>query len=432
MHKKILLLSLPLVLSNIIIPLSGIVNTGLIGHLYSSDYLAATSLGVAIVNFIIFLFFFFRMSATGIFAHLYAQHDYQNMAKWLARAFVLVIFFAVVILALKDFFLEIAVFILGANVNVIKLLSSYYHIVIFSVPFIFISYVSIGFLIAVQKVRNIFMISLINCSAVIIFSSVFVLVLQLDIVGIAYSTLISQAITSLCYLVMVYLFISRNLKLNFLSYFLHKNIWSISSYKTYLSVNSNIFIRSLCLLVSLNSFYIFSSYYGEQTLAANSILLEVATFVAMFLDAIANTTETLVGEAYIDKSKNLKDILHKTLSQTVCVALIFCIIYAVFFSHILSLLTSLADVKKLAHKYALFSILFPFIASFSYWIDGVFVGMLKTAEMRNTMILSTCIYCVLLALFLPLFGNYGLWFCFLCFFALRFMTMFWVLKRIKE
>jgi MATE family multidrug resistance protein len=154
-------------------------------------------------------------------------------------------------------------------------------------------------------------------------------------------------------------------------------------------------------------------------LAANSILIEIAVFIAMFLDAIANTTETLVGEAYIRKDKNkLREIIYKTLVQCIVITIIFTIIYALTYSYIIDIFTSIESVKIEAHQYIIFSILLPLFAALSFWIDGVFVGMLKTVAMRNAMLLSMISYMILVAL-LSHFANYGLWIAVLCFYIAR-------------
>ena len=155
------------------------------------------------------------------------------------------------------------------------------------------------------------------------------------------------------------------------------NFFAINEYLPFLKLNTNIFIRSLCLLVSMNSFYIFSAKYGNDVLAVNTILIEVSLFIAMFLDALANTTESLVAQAYVENDQKIfKEVVSKTLLQSLILTFILVLIYTFFKDHIINIFTSLEDVKVQVNKYMLFSILIPLVASFSFWIDGVFVGLL--------------------------------------------------------
>ncbi|MED7789361.1 MATE family efflux transporter [Francisella sp. 19X1-34] len=124
-------------------------------------------------------------------------------------------------------------------------------------------------------------------------------------------------------------------------------------------------------------------------------MIEVSLFIAMFLDALANTTESLVAQAYLDNDQRIfKEVVRKTLLQSLIVTFILIFIYACFKNHIITIFTSLADVKYQVNKYILFSILIPIAASFSFWIDGVFVGLLKTVAMSNAMILAALAYII--------------------------------------
>ncbi|MEY8717420.1 MATE family efflux transporter, partial [Francisella philomiragia] len=177
----------------------------------------------------------------------------------------------------------------------------------------------------------------------------------------------------------------------------------------FLQLNINIFVRSLCLLLAFNSFYIFSSSYGKTILAANTILVEIGMFFAMFLDALANTTESLVAQAYVDKNTSLlRETIYKTFVQSMILTLVLSLVYFSFSGYIISIFTDILDVKIQINKYIIFSFLMPLFASFSFWIDGVFVGLLKTVAMRNAMILSAGVYIASVFL-LQSYENYGLW-----------------------
>ena len=163
----------------------------------------------------------------------------------------------------------------------------------------------------------------------------------------------------------------------------------------------------------------FSAKYGKDVLAANTILVEIGFFVAMFLEALANATESLVAKAYVLKDQKMfREVISKSLLQSIVITLAIVCLYGLFSSHIVSMFTSIEGVKLEINKYIIFSILLPLVASFSFWIDGVFVGLLRTVAMRNAMMLASIIYIVCVAVLEP-FGNYGLWFAVIIFYIFR-------------
>ncbi|MFC4892146.1 MATE family efflux transporter [Pseudofrancisella aestuarii] len=428
MHKKILFLSIPLVISNITVPLFGIVNTALIGHLNNSDYLAAVALGVAIVNLICFLFTFFRMSMTGLIAQSLGKRNFELIAELLIRAIIVALSLALVILIFKSLIYKVAISIINTDDSVLLLLKEFYNIAIYSVVFALLNYVLLGFFIGIQKTKIVFVSSLLSTMLGILLSCFFINILAMGLKGIAYSMLISQGLLLLILLISAICFL-KSKSIGLILIFSKFEFLNIESYLPFLKVNSNIFIRSFCLLVSFNSFYIFSSYYGKNTLAANAILVEIAVFIAMILDALANTTETLIGESYIRQDREkLKEIIVKTLVQCMVISIIFSISYTIFSNVIINMFTSIPAVISEINKYIIFSILLPIFAAFSFWIDGVFVGMLKTRAMRNAMIISMFFYMILVYIF-SFLGNYGLWLAMLGFYIIRTISLAIPLKR---
>ena len=431
MHKKIFFLSVPLVLSNIALPLSGIINTAIVGHLNNSNYLAVVALGVSIITCITQLFYFFRMSMTGIIAQNFGKNNFQNIAKLLIRALILAIFLSSLILIFKNGIFLIIKNIISLKLNLIELLNNFYNIAIYVIPFALINYVFLGFFIGVQKTKLVFYSSLIVTISSALMSIVFVNCLNFNIYGIAYSLIFSQIILMLYFFRKAYLFF-QNKNINIFTQLKDFKLLNLSEYIPFIMLNSNIFIRSICLLISLNSFYIFSTHYGKNVISANAILVEIAYFISAFLDAIANTVETLVGESYVNKNKRkLIEILKKTLLQCMVIAFIFVAIYFSFYKEIIYLFTSIKSVQLETYKYVGFSILLPLLASFSFWIDGVCVGMLKIKEMRNAVVISMIIY--LISIFLLWnFENYGLWISLCIFFTCRGGILAFLTKKSKN
>lgn len=432
MHKKIFLLSLPLILSNIALPFLGLVNTSLIGHLHSSNYLAATGLGVSSITFMCFLFSFFRMSVTGMVAQEKARSNQsKELALILIRAVVVAFVIIVLLLICKGSILKVFTYIYHMDSHVSQLFVKFYNICIYVFIFAILNYIFVGFFIGVNNTKIVFYSSILMMFSGILLSFILVNIMDMNVIGIAISLVLSSAIST------IFLFVKtisyfKSLDIGFKSIYTKNNLLCIDKYTGFLRINSDIFIRSLCLLISINSFYIFSSYFGKDILAANTILVEVAMFVTMFLDAIANVTETFVARAYVLRNISLfKEVLFKTLIQCTVLTIILVIFYIVFNASIVNLFTSIPSIKAEINKYMIYSISLPLIASFSYWIDGVFIGMLKTQAMRNSMIISALMY-VLSVFILQPYANDGLWISLFVFYIARVVTLTYLLNNLLK
>ncbi|QIW10515.1 MATE family efflux transporter [Francisella sp. LA112445] len=416
MHKRIFLLSLPLIFSNLVLPMVGIVNTAIIGHLNNSSYLAAIGLGVSILNVICLLFAFFRMSLTGLVAQ--NINDIEKMFCIVLRAIIVASIIAVIVFILKPFILNLVLSIIHTDSEVKSLFIKFYNIAIYVFWFALLNFIFLGFFIGIGKTKVVLYSSLILMILATSSSVIWIIFMQYNVVGVAISLVSAYCVTTMFLLTRTYGFFVSN-SLNIKNVLKEFDYFTISEYIPFLKLNTNIFIRSLCLLLSMNSFYIFSAQYGKDVLAANTILIEVSLFMAMFLDALANTTESLVAQAYVDNNQNIfKEVVSKTLLQSLVVTFILVFIYALFKDHIITIFTSLVDVKYQVNKYILFSILIPIAASFSFWIDGVFVGLLKTVAMRNAMILAALVY-IIAVILLGSFENYGLWLALILFYIAR-------------
>lgn len=321
MHKKIFLLSLPLMLSNTTLPIVGMINTALIGHLHSSSYLAATGLGVSVITVICFLFAFFRMSITGLVAQTPISDDRDTeLAVLVMRASIVAIMLSTLVYIIKPFILLLLLKVIDVDSEVKTLFIDFYNIGIYTLWFALLNYIFIGFFIGVKDTKIVLKSSLILMTSGVSLSLIFVKVYDLNVVGIALSSVFS------CFINFVFLsvvacryFAAKGVR--FKQVISRVNLFKLSKYIPFLKLNTNIFIRSVCLLLAFNSFYLFSSHYGKDVLAANTILMEVGLFVALFLDALANVTESLVASAYVEKNQNkFNEIINKTFIQCIAIA----------------------------------------------------------------------------------------------------------------
>ncbi|API87152.1 multidrug transporter MATE [Francisella uliginis] len=366
------------------------------------------------------------MSMTGLIAQ--NINNVEKMFSIVLRAIIIASIIAIIIFILKHTILNLVLSIIHTGNGVEDLFVRFYNIAIYVFWFALLNFIFLGFFIGIGKTRVVLYSSLILMILATSSSAFWVVFMQYNVVGVAISLVVAYCFTTIFLFTKTYRFFVNKgvLIIQVLKKF---DYLTISEYIPFLKLNTNIFIRSLCLLLSMNSFYIFSAQYGNNVLAANTILIEVSLFIAMFLDALANTTESLVAQAYVDNNQSIfKEVVSKTLLQSLILTFVLVLIYTCFKDHIINIFTSLEDVKVQVNKYMLFSILIPLVASFSFWIDGVFVGLLKTVAMRNAMILAALVYICFVFLLQP-FENYGLWAALILFYIARTLFLLPPLKK---
>ena len=276
--KQIFILSIPVFFANLAVPFVGMVDTGLMGNLGDSKYLAATSIATSTMTMIVWSFGFLRMGTVGIVAQLFGKGDYREIIKTLLRNFLLAIIAAIIIILLKPFLLDAIKHFFTTSLEANDLINEYLSIRIFSIPAELIIYILVGFYLGIQKTKVSSLLIVIFSLLNIIFSSFFVLSMNLNISGVAFGTLISSYITLILFCFFTYFFIVK--KFQIIPDF--KNVMIRSKFTKLLNINFNIFIRTLLLTFSFLWITYLGSKLGEDYLAANTILIQFIILSAFF------------------------------------------------------------------------------------------------------------------------------------------------------
>ena len=175
------------------------------------------------------------------------------------------------------------------------------------------------------------------------------------------------------------------------------------------------------------------STISEDVVAANTILLNLIMLSAFILDAYAFSTEGIVGYSIGSKDKKLlTDVIKNSFILSAATGLLISIIYFFGKNHFISIMTDLPDIKNLSLSHSYWVVLIPFLSSFCYQIDGIFIGASQTKELRNAMIVSVTLYVVCAIFLANTFSNTGLWISLCIFFALRALSLFYFLPRIYQ
>ncbi len=414
-NREVWRIAAPMILSNISVPLLGMVDTGVTGHLDSPAYLGAVAIGSTIFGFLYTGMNFLRMGTTGIAAQRFGANDYDGLRVSLGQAVIVALLIAFALLALQLPIGRIGMNLLGPESDVESFALLYFSIRIWSAPGTFVNYVIIGWFLGLQNARvPLFIFLTINVTNIVL-DLLFVIVFGMTVDGVALASVIAEYAG----LVVGIVFILRALRS-------HAGHWSLAqlvnvrAYAAFFSVNLNLFARTMALMFTFGFVTAQGARFGGVILAANAILMNLQFLTAFALDGFAHAAEALVGKAVGENSRDaFLQSVRLTLKWSVVFALVFFFIYLLFGPLLIRMLTDLPQVRETAMRYLPWLIASPLVSVWAFLYDGVYVGATRAREMRDIMYFST------LVVFLPAWyltqglGNHGLWLAFMLFMASR-------------
>ncbi len=425
--KQIFLLSIPVFFSNLAVPLTGIVDTGLMGHLGDAKFLAAASIATSVMTMIIWSFGFLRMGTVGIVAQLFGKSDYREIVKTLLRNLLIAIVIAITIILFKSAIVGLTEDFFSTSSKTQELIKTYISVRVFSVPAELIIYILVGFYLGIQKTKISSLLVIILSILNIVFSSFFVLSLNLDIFGVALGTLIANYLTAIIFSLFTYRFILK--KFQIIPTF-EKLIIPSKILKLFI-INFDIFIRTLVLTFSFLWITYLGSKLGEDYLAINAILMQFVILAAFFLDAYAFSTEGIVGFTIGRKNeKSFLLVVKNSIQLSFFTALIISALYLIFFKQMINIITDVDILRFISYKHAIWIIIIPPIASFCYQLDGIFIGASQTQEMRNAMMVAVASFIIVSIYLTKYFDNHGLWLSLLLFMLFRSLTLKFFFNKI--
>ncbi|MGA1112424.1 MAG: MATE family efflux transporter [Candidatus Pelagibacter sp.] len=423
----ILKLSIPIFFANLAIPLVGIIDTALMGNLGNLSYLSATSVAANLFSMIFWSFGFLRMGTVGMVSQALGQNNYKEILNIILRNLFFVLIISILIIFLQYFILNLSLQIFELNDLTKEFYTQYFKIRIYSAPGELTLYIITGLFVGLQKTKissfAVGFFSVVN----IILSVFFVKVYNLDIRGVAFGTLISALITSLLFLSYTFVYLKKYTLLSLNLY----EIFKLDKLKNIFNINFNIFIRTILLTFSFLWFTYLGSQIGEDFIAANAILINLVFLSAFILDAYAFSTEGIVGYSLGKKDLNLfKIILKNSFILSSLTGLLISIIYFFISKHVINLMSDIEEIRLLSSNYSIWLIIMPFIASFCYQFDGIFIGVSQTKELRNAMIFSVTSFLILSIILTKYYFNTGIWISLCIFMILRALSLYYYMRRI--
>ncbi|WP_163324416.1 MATE family efflux transporter [Draconibacterium mangrovi] len=406
MNKSILKLALPNIISNITVPLLGLIDLALMGHLGSEIYIGAISLGSVIFNIIYWGFGFLRMSTSGFTAQAFGEKKPAEAITILVRALILTFIISVFILLLQSPIAWGSFKVIGGSPEVEKLAEAYFRIRVWAAPAALSLFVFSGWFLGMQNARYPMIIAIVVNVVNILLSAFFVFGLDMKSEGVALGTAISQYVGLLTAIVLL-LKKYRSMLPNVTK----AGIIDLKFMSSFFRVNSDIFIRTFCIIVVFTFFTSKSASINDTVLAVNSILLQFLMFFSFFIDGFAFAGEALVGKFIGAKQiENLKKVVKLLLYWGLGLAIIFTLLYWTGTNFILKLLTSQRDVIQTAQKFLVWVVLIPIASVGSFIWDGIYIGATASRPMRNSLLVSTLLIFAPVYYFLnPVWNNHALW-----------------------
>ncbi|APZ43984.1 MATE family efflux transporter [Acidihalobacter ferrooxydans] len=421
-------LAWPIILSNVTVPLLGLVDTAVVGHLPASRYLAAVTLGATLLSFLYWGFGFLRMGTTGLTAQAHGRQDVEALRALLGQSLIVAVTIGLALIVFGHPLVRFGLDLLGGTPEAVRLAAQYAHIRLLSAPAALANYVILGWFLGIGNARVTLAIMVLTNAVNIALDLLFVVGFGMTSNGVALGSTIAN-------------YVAFGFGLWLLRGALRElgggpvpraRLWRGSAYAALFAVNRHLFVRTLCLLFALAFFAARGASMGDTVLAANAVLMQYVMLTAYGLDGFAQAAESLIGKAvgrrdWVLFGASVRAALRFSLFTSVLATVVF----ALAGPALIALLTSLPAVRAAAAGQLGWLIVLPLLTVWSYLFDGVFVGATATREMRDSMLVSLALF--LLAWWLSRrWGNDGLWFAFAVFSAARSLTLALIYRQYRR
>lgn len=391
MNKRILGLALPNIITNITVPLLGMVDMAIVGHL-SAAHIGAIAIGAQIFNLIYWNFGFLRMGTSGFTAQAYGAKDHDEAVRILYRALSLALLIAGALLVLQWPLSRLALLIFDGSPHVLQLALTYFFIRIWAAPATLGLYAVKGWFIGMQNSKLPMWIAIfLNCVNIVC-SLVFVLVLHWDIAGVALGTVIAQysgLALGLIFLVKRYgqIFKESSVRLN-------RETFKSTLFKAeFFKANGDIFLRTICLATVFTFVTAASGRISDEILAVDALLMQFFTLFSYIMDGFAYAGESLVGR-YIGarESDNLRHSIKLLLYWGLALTILFTALYELFGNQFLRLFSDSTEIIAATHPYLVWILLIPICGFSAFLFDGIYIGATASKAMRNCMFVATAAF----------------------------------------
>ncbi len=423
-HRSVLTIAVPMTLASLSTPLLGIVDTAVIGQLGSASLIGGIAIGGIIFDLVFTTFNFLRAGTTGLTAQALGATAKKEIVAIFVRALILAIASGLLVIALQSPLLATGLYFLGGSQETQAAAATYFAVRIYSAPFLLGNYVVLGWVLGLGRATTGLALQLFLNGLNICLSIWFVMELNWGITGVAFSTVISEAVTFALGLMIVARTRSKLARPSL------KRIFNKKQFGRLVALNRDIMIRSFSLIFAFAFFASRSAVQGDIILAANTILEKFFLVGGYFLDGFATAAEQIAGRSVGAKNRRGFDrTVRLTLIWGFGLALALCLFFFVFGPLLIRLMTTNELVRQTAFIYLVWAALTPLFGVLAFQMDGIFIGATWSSDMRNMMLLSLVCYLLAYLVLFPLMGNHGLWIAFEMFLCIRGFSLLLLIPR---
>ncbi|WP_233143594.1 MATE family efflux transporter [Neiella marina] len=416
MHRRIGKIAVPMILANLTVPLLGLVDTAVIGHLDQVYYLGGVAVGSMVVTLIYWLAGFLRMSTTGLAGQAYGAGDQVRQSHVLLQGLTLALGLGLLLLLTNSAIWLAAISLMKPSALVAEQAQLYFDIRIISAPAALTNLVMMGWFIGLQRSRTAMALLIITNVVNIGLDLLFVLGFKWGVQGAALATVMADFSAA-----GLAIWLACRIQPEIIARMRQHRLWLHWQHmKSLIAMNLDIFIRSLSLQLCIAFMTAKAARLGDATIAANAVLMNFLMLIALGLDGIAYAAEAMVAQAKGAKRRfDAVQAIQLNGFWTAILAVVFAAVFWLFGAAIVSLLTDLDEVRRTAENFLVYIVLLPLAGAACFLLDGIFIGFSAAKQMRNTMILAA------FGVFFPTWwllqqqGNHALWIAFLCFLLAR-------------
>ena len=426
LNRSILRLAIPNIISNITVPLLGLVDMVLMGHQDSIAYIGAIGLGGTIFSVMYSIFSFMRAGTTGFTAQAYGANNRAEMAYSLYRSLCIALIATVLVLSLQSPVEWLSMKLLHGSDEVLAYTATYFRVRIWAAPAVLCLYAFNGWFIGMQNTTIPMIIAILTNVVNIVLSVVFVNFMGMGVTGVALGTVIAQY----CGLLTAIIFLFAKFRHHLIP-IRSVLLFEKDKLRRFFQVNADFMIRSILLVLSIAYFNNQSAKLGDDMLAVNMILMQFFYIFSYFTDGFAYAGEALVGRfTGAHDAKQLRQTVKLLLIWGFVIALPFTLLYALFPDWFIGLISDQPEIAIQAQPYHIYMILIPLITFAAFLWDGIYIGATAARAIRNTMLISAVgVFLPASLILMRFFGNHGLWIAFLLFMVARGLSMTLMAKK---
>lgn len=414
MHKEILSLAIPSIVTNITVPLLGLVDVAIVGHMGDASYIGAIAVGTMMMNVICWLFGFLRMGTSGMTSQAYGRGDSKEAATILFQAIALGAAIGILFVLFQPLLLRLFLFFMRPSDEIRAFASVYFHVCVFGLPAALVMYGLTGWFIGMQDTRTPMTVSIFQNIVNIMTSLLLVYVFGMKVEGVALGTLTAQYSGLLLALYILRRKYASHYQLLFLQFTLKPVVYSSFSYKHTLNrffrVNRDIFLRTLFLVAVNAAFTSVGSRQGDVILAVNTLLFQFFTLYSYIMDGFAYAGEAICGKYYgAGNAPSFHACIRRLFAWGVIMTVVYTAAYYFGANDILHVLSNEQTVIEASEPYLLWVALIPIAGMGAFIWDGVFIGITDSRGMLLSCFVAAIVFAIMLSLFFTTMGNHALW-----------------------